>query len=665
MRGAWIWGIVFALALPVLAAVRVPAVIGDNMVLQRDRALPIWGWADPGERVQVVFHGQRREAVTDPNGRWQVTLAPMPAGGPFEMRITGASAIILHNILLGEVWVCSGQSNMNVPVAQWCANWEQEVAAADYPQIRLFNVANVLDAKPRADVYGGWSRCTPASVAGFSATGYFFGRELYKALHVPVGLIHASWGGTPIESWMSYEALTAEPSTRAAAQKLQTQVTDYDRLYAAYTESRLAWEKNNPRHDPGNAGVGQGWAAPETDATTWKTIEQPRAWQTVPELAGNAIIWARKEVDIPAAWAGQELRLSLGPLDDMDTTYFNGAVVGGIGAEATPWYWITPRIYTVPGKLVKAGKNLIATRIVDHGGGGGFMGQADQLLLAPTRLAGVEPIGLSGTWQYKVESVFTQPPGGEAPYPPIVGGNPSTPACLFNGKIAGLIPFGARGAVWYQGEANANNGYQYRALLARLADDWRQRWGAPFSFLVVQLPNYGPVAAAPGDSAWAELREAQFRAGQLPGNGTSVNIDIGEAGNIHPKNKQEVGRRLALLALGRAYGQQVEYSGPVYTAMRREGNGIRLTFAHLGGGLCCHGEALKGFTIAGDDRKFVWAEAKIDGDTVVVHAEGIANPTAVRYAWADNPACNLYNKAGLPAAPFRTDDWPGLSWPKP
>ena len=500
--------LVLSFAGAAFADVRLPAVIGDNMVLQRGEKISIWGWADPGEEVMTgVSWSQMKWAVTaDKKGEWSFKMNSPKTGGPYKMTISGKNVIEIDNIMSGEVWVCSGQSNMQWTV-QASNNAKEEIAAADYPNIRLFTVTRTVAPKPLADCEGTWASCSPETVPGFTAVGYFFGRELHKELNVPIGLIHTSWGGTPAESWTRREALEADAEFEPILARQADIIAKYPQAYKEY----------------------------EGKVEEWK----------------QAVEKAKAEGKKPPR---------------------------GPGAPRGP----------------------------EH---------------------------------------------------------PHSPAGLYNGMIAPLIPYGIQGAIWYQGESNAGRAYQYRKLFPAMITNWREDWGqGDFPFLFVQLANFMETKPEPGESAWAELREAQSMTLSLPNTGMATIIDIGEARNIHPKNKQDVGKRLALWTLAQTYEKDLVYSGPLYKSMKVEGGKIRLSFDHVGGGLAARaGEALKGFAIAGADRKFVWADAKIDGDAVVVGSEDVANPVAVRYAWADNPVCNLYNRENLPASPFRTDNWPGVT----
>jgi sialate O-acetylesterase len=419
------------------------------------------------------------------------------------------------------------------------------------------------------------------------------------------------------------------------------------------------WEQKNTVVDTGNEGVGRGWAGPELDDSDWKTMELPQYWEKA-GLDVDGAIWFRRTLEIPADWTGRDLVLTLGSIDDFDTTYFAGAQVGATGRE-TPGYWSHPRRYTLPGSAVRAGRTVIAVRVFDRAGEGGFGGPASAMRLELAAGDGAQPILIAGTWRYQIERGVPSvtPDWGSQPVAPDQQGAPTT---LYNAMIAPLTPYAIRGAIWYQGENNAGRAFQYRTLFRALIRDWRRAWGLgdlPFDF--VQLANFMARPEQPGESEWAELREAQAMALVEPNTGMATAVDIGEAGDIHPLNKQEVGRRLALVALARTYGQAIEYSGPVYRSHAAKGAKVRLRFDHAAGLAPRDGTAIKGFAVAGGDRHFVWAQALIDGDSIVVWSDTVPKPVAVRYAWADNPDANLVNGAGLPAPPFRTDDWPGIT----
>lgn len=627
---------------------------GDNMVLQRGIKAPIWGWTTPGATVTVRIAGRTATAVADASGKWMARIGPLPAGGPYQLLVVGPQHVTLGNVLVGDVWICSGQSNMQQGIGA-SANPEAEIAAANHPRIRLFTVQMRPAAAPQASVLrdpgqylGAWYVCSPATVSaggwgGFSAVAYYFGRSLQGLLgDVPIGLIHTSWGGTVAEAWTSAAGLA--PLRDFDKQILQLRAAAERPL--AYRDQLEQWYAEN---DPGSR-PGGGWAQGLMDRRAWPTMKVPGAWETagLPDYDGT--VWFMKAVDLPAAAAGKPARLELGPIDDMDTTYVNGKEVG------TTFVYNENRSYAIPAGLLKEGANLIKIRVLDTGGAGGLTGSPEQLRLT---VEGEAPLALAGEWQYREGVTLAK----AKPVPLRMENNPNVPTVLYNGMIAPLVPFGIKGVIWYQGESNAGRAYQYRELLPALIADWRKAWGqGNFAFLIVQLANFLKPDTEPRDDPWPELREAQYlTTKRVPGTGLAVAIDIGEADDIHPKNKQDVGKRLAWAALPVAYGRQVVGSGPVYRSMRIEGSEIRISFDHVAEGLVVRGEKLMGFAIAGSDRKFVWADARVDGRTVVVSSPQVPRPVAVRYAWSNNPVCNLYNTANLPAVPFRTDNWPGVT----
>jgi sialate O-acetylesterase len=659
------------------ANIRLPAIIGDNMVLQRGIKAPLWGWADPDEevRLSVSWHRMERRTTADADGKWAFALKTPPAGGPYEIMLAGKNTITLRNIMAGEVWVCSGQSNMEWPLHS-VINAEAEVAAADHPNIRLFTVQKKIANAPEADCTGQWSQCNPETVPGFSAVGYFFGRYLQKELGVPVGLINTSWGGTVAEAWTSSEALAKMSDFKALMDRIAEARANPDASMKKYKAELAEWQKKIEV-----AGAqGKGCIEPDFDDSSWPEMDLPTLWDQAALSSFDGLVWFRKTIEVPNSWVGKELVLELGPIDDQDTTWVNGVKVG---AHAEPGQWQALRKYTIDANVIRAGRNVIAVQVLDTGGGGGIYGQPEQMKLKSAGAGDDKAIALAGKWRYKVGyDLASMPP---LPQPPVWVNNPNAPTVLYNGMIVPLVPFGIRGAIWYQGESNADRAYQYRELFPTMITNWRQDWGLDnFPFLFVQLANYMPTKPEPGESNWAELREAQTMTLGLPNTGMATIIDIGEANDIHPKNKQDVGKRLALWALAETHGKDIVYSGPLYKSMEIKGKQVVLHFEHIGGGLVAQSSEdrrrktddrtdpssvvrspssgpLKGFAIAGSDRKFVWAQAEIKGSTVVVSSDAVAEPVAVRYAWADNPVCNLYNKSGLPASPFRTDDWPGLT----
>jgi len=641
------------------ADVHVPAIIGDNMVMQSGMKVRIWGQANPGERVTVQINSHTSSASADGSGHWQTFIGPMNAGGPFSLTIKGNNTLSFKNIMVGEVWICSGQSNMEWPLIN-AKDGANAVRSANYPEIHLFTVEKSTSATPLDEVKGRWVVTTPDTVGQFSAVGYFFGRELYEALKTPIGLIHTSWGGTPAESWTSYEALAANPELKPIIDRYQESLKALPERQKDFERAMAQWEQNNIYLDPGNKGEALGYAGDSVSTADWKQMNLPQYFETA-GLDIDGAVWFRKQIDIPQSWAGKDLVLNLTPIDDYDTTYFNGTRVGGIGRE-TPDSYSKPRRYRVPGRLVHAGRNVIAVRVFDAAGNGGFAGGGN-MSLAPAGAKSNEVIGLEGPWDYKVEVAFApkHPDWGSRPQAPGPN-NQNSPSVLYNAMLAPLTPYAIRGAIWYQGESNAGRAYQYRTLFPLMIRNWRRAWNeGDFPFYYVQLANWQPQKAEPAESEWAELREAQSMTLHEPQTGMAVIIDIGDTNDIHPRNKLDVGHRLAVWALAQTYHQRLEYSGPLYDGYSIDGNRVQIRFTHAKGLKTSDGEPPRGFAIAGADHRFYWADARIDDENVVISSSKVPKPVAVRYAWADNPEVNLYNSVNLPASPFRTDDWKGVT----
>ena len=630
-----------------IAEVRLPRIFSSHMVLQQGKDIPVWGWAEPGERVTVKLYDQHKSATADENGVWQVKLGKMEAGGPYQMIVEDSSVVIFDDVLIGEVWICSGQSNMEWPLSM-VNDADQEMEGADHPQIRLFHVSNRIGGRPEEDLpSGAWTVCSPKTAPGFSAVGYFFGREIHQTQNVPVGLISTNWGGTDIETWISREAIQSHPDFEEI-QGLSDSLSIEEILQKAEDEYN-AWLDSLRQKDLGKPGGEPVWADPDLDVSTWPTMTLPILWESggLPGLDG--VVWFRKTFELTDPEAESDVFLSLGAIDDSDETYINGQKVGEMWSQ-----YNVPRKYTVPSDVLRPGTNTLVVRVEDYTGGGGLWGKPEELFIRTIS----EEQTLVGDWQYQVGF------GSESRRPSQPGPN-SYPSLLYNGMIHPLIPYAMKGVIWYQGENNAGRAYQYRTLHPLLIQDWRDRWDDDFPFLFVQLANYMAAQDQPGESDWAELREAQLMTLSMKKTGMAVTIDIGEADDIHPRNKQDVGLRLALAARKIAYGEDLVYSGPIYDSMKKKKDHIQIKFQHAGSGLDIRDKYgyLKGFAIAGRDSVFHWAKAELDGkDKVRVWNPDIKNPIAVRYGWAANPDdVNLYNKEGLPASPFRTDDFPGVT----
>jgi sialate O-acetylesterase len=643
--------------------IRLAPLFTDHLVLQRNMNVPVWGWAAPGDRVEVSMNGSTVAAKANKDGKWIVELPAMTAGGPYSLEVKGNRTLTLNDVLVGDVWLASGQSNMWWPIKSGelgVANRDAEVAAANYPNIRLFTVPQTTSLVPRLDIEAGdWAACTPETAATFSAVAYFFGREMHAELGVPIGLIHSSWGGTLCEAWTSERALQALPDFAAKLKRMEEEAPHMEKAEADYQKAMERWNAKLASYDRGHEDGVPLWASRDLSTEEWNTMPLPGVWENQGYADLDGFMWYRKVLELPEAWRGKDLTLSLGPINDMDRTFFNGDLVGkheGVGHAGTF------RNYTVPGRLVVPHVNVVAIRVYDMGNLGGVYGNEQDMYVTLAGVPDAPRIPLAGVWQHRPSAYLRDIPARPAA-PLMRAGEPNVPTVLYNAMIAPLVPYGITGAIWYQGESNAQRAFQYRSLFPAMIEDWRGRWGqGDFPFVYVQLANFFAPLPEPAASAWAELREAQDLTLRLKNTGMATIIDIGEAEDIHPQNKQDVGKRLSLVARRVAHGESIVYSGPRYKSHTVENGEVRIEFDHPGGGLVTQeGAPVQGFTIAGSDQRFVWGEARIEGASVVVRSDAVAVPKAVRYAWADNPVCNLYNKAGLPAAPFRTDTWPGIT----
>jgi len=629
------------------AEVTIHPLFSDHVILQREMVVPIWGWAKPRTKVTINFAGQTKSTTANLDGKWLVRLKPMRASAePRTLTVFSRAeqVLVVNDVLVGDVWLCSGQSNMEMGIC--LCNATNDIATANFPNIRLLTVPKRALAAPTDTLQCAWLRCSPETIShggwgGFSATAFFFGRELHRELKIPIGLLHSSWGGTVAEAWTSREALGAmDDFTNALAWITHLASQNDDSKYGE------AYDNWFLKRDTGTQGK---WSKLEITDSNWKDATG-LSFEQNGLGAFDGVAWFRNEFTVPENWTGKELRLELGRIDDYDTTYVNGSKIG------QTFRVDQKRDYTIPASILKTGKNILAIRVLDIGGDGGLMERQPRISLKlDPRTA---PQTLTNAWQIRKSTTLSQL---SMPLIAPNSGNPNVPTFLYNGMISPLLPFAIKGAIWYQGENNTGRANQYRRLLPIMIKDWRARFGVGnFPFYIVQIAAFRPGASEPRDDAWAELREAQvFTARNTVNSGLAVTIDIGDVYDVHPKDKQSVGQRLALNALAQTYGRKIEFSGPWYRSMKRTSKGIRLEFDHVDGGLAAKGGALRGFAIAGEDRKFVWAEAVIDGKAVLVSSTSVPNPVAVRYAWDSTPKCNLYNASGLPAVPFRTDDWPG------
>lgn len=620
--------------------IRLPKLISDGMVLQREADIKIWGWASPGEEVSLFFLDQEFSTKTDASGNWEIHLSDLQPGSGFQMKFVGENTITLKDIYIGDVWVCSGQSNMETTMERVSPLYPAELANCENPNIRQFYVPRTFNFKqPQNDLRGGqWLGAHPKNIAQFSAVAYFFALELYEKNKIPIGLINSALGGSPAEAWMSEEALKAFPNYYKEAIKFKDDQL-IKRIQEEDNERIGNWYRELNAQDKGYQNGH--WKSPDTPTDDWATMNIPGYWADGPLGKTNGTVWFRKEVQVPRSMTGKEVKLLLGRIVDADSAFVNGTFVGNVT------YQYPPRRYTIPADVLKEGTNSIVIRVVNNGGRGGFVHDKPYYMKADS-----DTIDLKGPWQYK-QGAKSEPLKGQT----FIRWKPLG---LYNAMIAPLTNYQIKGVIWYQGESNTRNPIEYDQLFPALIRNWRQQWKqGDFPFLFVQLPNFMEASDLPSESNWARLREAQFKALSETNTAMAVIIDVGEWNDIHPLNKKDVGKRLALGAQKLAYGKKdITYSGPVYKSMQIRKNKIVLSFDHIGNGLVSRDGKLREFAIAGVDKQFVWAKARIKGSKIIVRNKKVKNPVAVRYAWAHNPqGANLYNEEGLPASPFRTDDW--------
>ncbi|MDR2682501.1 MAG: sialate O-acetylesterase [Dysgonamonadaceae bacterium] len=632
---------VYLTTVSAFAQVRLPQLVSDGMILQRDVPVRIWGWATPGENVTVEFNRIRQSVVTDAAGNWELQLPAQKAGGPYSMTISASNVLILRNILFGDVWLCSGQSNMETPVERVMSRFGDEISQYSNSKIRYVKVPLTYHFHgPQTDVPPcSWVELTPETAPDFSAVAYFFGKEMFEKTGVPVGLLNSSVGGSPAEAWISEEALQAFPamlndmricrSDEFVAEMLRLGSLPGQRWTTVLNEQDQGLTEAIP------------WMAPDYDDHSWETIDLfDNRWGRKDSRPVNGAFWFRKTIDVPAALAGQEAMLYLGRLVDADFTYVNGQSAGSTS------YQYPPRNYKIPQGVLKAGKNTITVRLISQGGFPEFVTEKTYQVVFKNK----ETISLEGEWKYRPGAFMPAMSGGGITFQ-------YKPTGLYNAMIAPLKNFAFKGVLWYQGESNTGRASEYYDLMSSLIGDWRKLWGDPLPFFSVQLAGFMEPALLQPNSGWAELREVQRKLSQtIPNTGMAVAIDIGEWNDIHPLNKKDVGIRLALQARKRVYGENIVSDGPVYQSKTIEGNRIILSFKE-GTDDLLPVDALTGFAIAGSDGIYRLAQAKIDGKKVIVWNDAIAQPLRVRYAWANNPeGANLRNTAGLPASPFQTEE---------
>lgn len=632
----YIFFLFFIAGIAVNANVRMPLIFADGMVLQRNKPIPVWGWADANEKIEVHFKQQTKTITADATGKWMVKLDAEKAGGPFVLSIKGKNQIVLKDVLVGEVWICSGQSNMEFQMYK-LPDFEIQKAQANDVMIRQFLVAQDLSGTPKEELKEGkWTNANAESLKDFTAVGYFFAQKIYAELKVPIGIINTSWGGTCVETWTSREALVNNNDFKNSVAHIPQ--VNMDAVFETYKKSLLDNIQKVQGFEVSLNNENQ-FKTPDFNDSKWPEINIPSLWENQQIGKIDGVVWMRKSIVLTVQQAQQGAVLYLSKIDDEDVTYVNEVQVG------TNKLWDAPRKYTIPSGVLKEGINVIAVRITDYTGGGGIYGDASDLKLTFNN----SEIKIDGAWKFNVVQVK------------IAISPNSFPSLLYNAMVNPLIPYAFQGVLWYQGEANVWRAHQYKKAFPLLIQDWRTQWGqGDFPFYYVQLSTFDEFGGNSNKgSRWAELREAQSETLHIKNTGMAVTTDIGNAKDIHPTNKKDVGLRLAAIALNNLYGQKGVFGGPIYKTHQITGKQIVLTFDAIGGGLTTPNNAeLKGFEIAGNDKVFHPAKALIIDNKIIVSSDEVLNPLAVRYGWADDDTeINLFNKEKFPASPFRTDNW--------
>jgi sialate O-acetylesterase len=623
------------------AQIRLPKFFSDNMVLQRNVNIPVWGWASANEKIAVQFNKQTKTTKADKTGKWTVRLDAENAGGPYVLNIRGKNILQLKNILVGDVWLCSGQSNMEWTVAQ-SDNAKKEIAKANYPFIRHIKIQRALNSLPDVDIQNTeWEVCDSNTVADFTGVGYFFAKHIYDNTKVPIGLINSTWGGTNIETWISREGFESSDEFKemiAGMPKINLDSINKKKNYSTIKRIESIQESKLENIDV------KAFKDIDFDDSRWPLMNIPQLWeeQTLGDI--DAVVWLRRTITLTADDVKENATLELSKIDDDDVTYLNGIKVGNTSQ------WNVNRKYIIPSDVLKEGKNVISIRVVDGGGGGGIYGDSADVKLTLTN----RTIALHGKWKYQVESILKNTTPN------------SLPSLCYNSMIAPLIPYAFKGVLWYQGESNAERSLQYRKAFPLLINDWRKKFiNENAAFYFVQLASYDAGGNSNEGCGWAELREAQTQTLALSNTGMVVTTDlVTDPKDIHPTNKQDVGKRLAALALNNLYNKKMVCSGPAYKLMKIKGNQIILSFDNIGSGLFTTDKNgyVKGFEIAGADSIFHFAKAIIKGNTIILSTEKVLNPIAVNFGWmGDATECNLFNKEGFPAVPFRTVDWKNVT----
>jgi len=623
----------------IFSQVRLPRLVSDGMILQRDVPVKIWGWASSGEKVILNFKNQSFETVTSGDGKWQITLPAQKAGGPYEMKVSGSNSIVLQDILFGDVWLCSGQSNMETTMSRVSPLYGKEIETCANPKIRFFQVPVRWNYNsPQQDIQGGkWEETNPQSILKYTAVGYFFARDLYEKYKVPVGIIQCAAGGSSAESWISEESLKVFPEQYNIAKQL-SDTTTMRNLLSSEQSAQRKWFNELGKSDLGQKGTT--WLTPQLDDSDWSAFQLPSSFKEAGMDFNSGVIWVRKDIELPENFAGKPALLEIGTIVDSDSVFINGKFVGTTG------YQYPPRRYTIAPEILKSGQNNITVRVVSQSGNGAFIKEKPYQLTVDG-----QTFDLKGSWKYRI--------GAKCGPCPSTTFFPGKPLGLYNAMLYPIVNYSLKGMVWYQGESNAERASEYKTVLSTLIGEWRRLWNQGNQpFLFVQLPDFMEPKNEPSEGDWATLRNQQLKTLSVPNTAMVVTIGLGEKNDIHPLRKKEVGQRLALTAEKLAYNEKkLVASGPIYQSMKVKGNTIELNFSDCGSGLTTNDcKELKHFAIAGADKKYLWAKAEIKGNKIVVWNDAVSKPAVVRYAWADNPAgANLYNKEGLPASPFTTE----------
>jgi sialate O-acetylesterase len=639
----WFFLILIIHPLALHSQVRLPKLISDGMVLQRDTDINIWGWAAKNEEIEIRFMGSFYYTKANENGEWKLVLSGLKPGGPYKMNIIATNNITIKDVYIGEVWVCSGQSQMDINMERVSPLYQEEIKNAGNPNIRYFSVPTAfVFGEPQKDLPSGkWESISKDNILKVSAIAYFFAVEMYNKYKVPIGMIRSSLGGSPAQAWISKDAIRSFPEYYKEAVNFENDKL-IQKIREADSERIRGWYSELYRTDAGYKDADMPWYKAEVDRTGWSTIHVPGYWDDSDLGMINGAVWFRKDLILPDEYSGKPARLNLGCIVDADSVFVNGTFVGTTG------YQYPPRRYNVPENILVSGKNTVVVRVISNIGRAGFVPDKPYELVI-----GSKSFDLAGDWKYKLGAVM-KPLEAKT----FVRWKPTG---LYNGMISPLTKYTIKGVLWYQGESNTNKPKEYGELFPTMITNWRENWNqGDFPFIFVQLHNFMKSYDHPTESNWARTRESQMKALKLPNTAMAVAIDLGEWNDIHPLNKKDVAIRLSLAAQKTAYGEKdISGSGPIYQSMKIHGERIVISFSDAGSELIVKGGGeLNRFEIAGEDRKFVWADAKIVDNKVVVSNKQIKNPVAVRYAWADNPeGANLYNKEGLPASPFRTDNW--------